>query len=171
MPKYRRARIPGGTYFFTVVLNNRKSSLLVDNFDLLACAVKTTKNSRPFRNLGWVVLPDHIHTVWTLPENDNDFSGRWRAIKKSFTKNCKSRHQDIKAPIWQNRFWEHAIRGRDDLQLHLNYIHINPLKHGCVQQVKDWPYSSFHHYVEKGFYSNDWGGENELEEDSFKFGE
>ncbi len=171
MPKYRRARIPGGTYFFTVVLANRKSSLLVDNFDLLASAIKRTKNSRPFRTHGWVVLPDHIHTIWTLPKHDSDFSGRWRVIKKSFTRSCKSRHKGLKVPFWQNRFWEHAIRGEADLEDHLNYIHINPLKHGYVQQVKDWPYSSFHHYVEKGFYPHDWGGVKELDDSAIESGE
>src|SRR6056300_1260119 len=136
MPKYRRVLIPGGTYFFTVVLAKRKSSLLVDNFDLFASAVKRTKNSRPFRTLGWVVLPDHFHTIWTLPKHDSDFSGRWRAIKKSFSRSCKSRHRRLKVPLWQSRFWEHAIRGSDDLQLHLNYIHINPLKHGYVRSER-----------------------------------
>ena len=171
MPKYRRVLIPGGSYFFTVVLANRKSSLLVDNFDLFASAVKRTKNSRPFRTLGWVVSPDHLHTIWTLPKHDSDFSGRWRAIKKSFSRSCKSRHRRLKVPLWQSRFWEHAIRGSDDLQLHLNYIHINPLKHGYVRQVKDWPYSSFHHYVEKGFYAHDWGAEEELDAGAIESGE
>ncbi|MDB5799217.1 MAG: transposase [Rhodocyclales bacterium] len=164
MSDYRRHRVPGGSYFFTVNLLERKSRLLVDHIDLLRDAVRAVRARRPFHIDAWVVLPDHMHTVWTLPEDDTDYSGRWKAIKIAFAKGLpKTEHlsttRAIKGErgVWQRRFWEHTVRDEADYAAHMDYVHINPLKHGLVQRVADWPYSSFHLAINRGWYESDWG--------------
>jgi putative transposase len=161
MSHYRRVRIKGGTYFFTVNLDNRNSRLLIEHYKLLSASIKKIKKARPFLMPGWVILPDHFHCLWTLPEKDDDFSGRWRSIKTLFTKECKKCSGNLRGKIWQHRFWEHTIRNETDFYQHLDYIHINPLKHGHVKQVCDWPYSSFHYLVSKGRYSKNWGSDKQ----------
>jgi len=126
---YRRYYIKGGTWFFTVNLKDRRSMHLTENIELLRYSVAVVKQHRPFIIDAWVVLPEHLHCIWTLPHNDDDFSSRWRDIKGCFTRMLK-RH-----PLWQPRFWEHAIRDEDDYRRHVDYIHINPLKHGWVTRV------------------------------------
>ncbi len=167
MPDYRRYRIAGGCYFFTVNLLKRDESLLVDNIDLLRESVRACKNKKPFHIDGWVVLPEHMHCIWTLPEGDDDFSGRWRMIKTLFSKGLpknekrtKVRQKRGERGIWQRRFWEHAIRDDRDYEKHMDYLHFNPVKHGWVKNVIDWPYSSFHRYHKKGVYSEDWLADN-----------
>ncbi|EWH10422.1 transposase [Catenovulum agarivorans DS-2] len=157
--------VEGGSYFFTVSLQDKKSQLLVEQVDLLREAVRRVKQQRPFTIEAWVVLPNHLHAVWTLPEGDCDYSGRWREIKKRFRyllskseMSSGTRSHFTDSPIWQKRFWEHTIRNEADLINHINYVHINPLKHGLVCQVKDWPYSSFHRAVADGYYSINWCG-------------
>ena len=162
MVLYRRNRVAGGTYFFTVTLHNRKSSLLVDRIDDLRESVREARRERPFRIDAWVVLPEHLHAIWTLPVGDDDYSIRWGRLKGLFT------HRLVKAGIklckkpkggyalWQDRFWEHTIRDDTDYAQHVDYIHYNPVKHGWVRRVRDWPYSTFHRYVEEGIYSIDW---------------
>jgi putative transposase len=162
MVLYRRNRVKGGTYFFTVTLKNRHSSLLIDRIDFLRDAVRQTRREKPFQIDAWVVMPEHIHVVWTLPLNDDNYAGRWRLIKSRFshqvakaenlTHNAKGEYQ-----IWQRRFWEHTIRDNNDFSRHVDYVHYNPVKHGYVTQVRDWQYSTFHRYVEQGIYSADWG--------------
>jgi putative transposase len=166
MPDYRRNRIPGGTYFFTVNLLERSSTMLVTHVDALRDAVRTVRARRPFHIDAWVVLPDHMHTVWTLPADDADYSGRWKAIKTAFAKALPrtERLSPVHAAkgergIWQRRFWEHTIRDEWDYAAHVDYVHINPLKHGLVACVRDWPYSSFHRYVAEGVYAQDWAGQ------------
>ena len=166
MPDYRRNRVPGGTYFFTVTLLDRRSNLLVDEIDALRSAVRKVKKSRPFHIDAWIVLPDHVHAVWTLPVGDDDYSGRWREIKKSFVKSLPGNEwrstvmqEKGERGIWQRRFWEHTIRNEKDYQSHVDYVHINPVKHGLVKRVVDWPYSSFHRAVTVGLYSRNWAGE------------
>ena len=159
MSQFRRVRIQGGSYFFTVNLRNRSSALLVDEYPLLEKALHCIKHQRPFKLHGWVVLPDHLHCIWTMPEKDSDYSGRWREIKKSFTNACRKKHLSLPRKIWQPGFWEHTIRNQTDFVHHLDYIHINPVKHGHVHRVKDWPYSSFHFFVKTGRYSENWGGD------------
>ena len=156
-------RIHGATYFFTVALLDRRSSLLVEQVDLLRAAVRKARAARPFQIDAWVVLPDHMHCLWTLPEGDSDYSSRWRDIKVRFSRGLPKtevvRYRAQKRGergIWQRRFWEHTIRDEADYLTHLNYIHLNPLKHGLVEHVKDWPYSSFHRYVKAGFYPENW---------------
>jgi putative transposase len=159
MSHYRRNRVPGGTYFFTVNLFDRQSGLLVEHIDVLRDAIRKTRQSRPLHIDAWVVLPDHLHCIWTLPEHDADYSGRWQAIKKAFSKSlpltehCEQR-TDVQFKrkergIWQRRFWEHTIISDRDYAAHVDYIHFNPVKHGWVQAVRDWPYSTFHRWVER----------------------
>jgi putative transposase len=163
MSLYRRNFVMGGTYFFTVNLLDRKKSLLVDHVDCLRESVRKVKQKRPFSIEAWVILPDHMHTVWTLPEGDSDYSGRWREIKKAFSKaipaneyRSTARIKQGERGIWQRRFWEHTITSERDYRNHIDYVHVNPLKHGLVAQVKDWPYSSFHHHVRQGVYTENW---------------
>jgi len=164
MVHYCRNRIPGGTYFFTVTLRDRKSSLLIQHIELLREAVRKTKHERPFAINAWVVLPEHLHAIWTLPSGDADYSARWRSIKGYFShelaKSLESHQRNAKGEydFWQRRFWEHTIRDPNDFSRHVDYLHFNPVKHGLVKTVRDWPYSSFHRFVVKNVYPADWGG-------------
>ncbi|MCU6321066.1 REP-associated tyrosine transposase [Klebsiella aerogenes] len=153
MSNYRRSYIPGGCWFFTVNLQNRHSDLLTRHIDHLRAAIACTKRKRPFQINSWVVLPEHMHCIWTLPEGDSDYSGRWREIKKSFTRAL------AQSQIWQPRFWEHTIRNDEDYRRHMDYVYINPVKHRLVGYVRDWPYSTFHRDVRKGLYPEDWAGD------------
>jgi putative transposase len=162
MPDYRRNRVPGGTYFFTVNLFDRSSRLLVDRIDALREAVRTTRQQRPFHIDAWVVLPDHMHAIWTLPPGDDDYSARWRSIKKSFSKAiAPTEHMSdvqqrrAERGIWQPRFWEHTIRNDADYAAHLDYVHVNPVKHGHIDHPAGWPYSSFRRAVTLGVYPAD----------------
>ena len=175
MPNYRRAFIPGGCWFFTANLLERRNTLLVDHIDLLRAAVEKTHRRYPFVIYAVVVLPDHMHTVWTLPPGDADFSVRWRLIKSHFAKALpkQERLSAVRVArnergIWQRRFWEHFIRDEADYARHVEYCYINPLKHGLVTCVRDWPYSSFHRDVRAGVFPEDWAGDGETSGD---FGE
>ena len=168
MLNYRRNYVSGGSYFFTVNLLERNKSLLVDHIKELRAAINNTRKQKPFEIEAWVILPDHMHAIWTLPENDSNYSGRWREIKKAFSKSLAKeeylspiRIKRNERGIWQHRFWEHTIRDENDFQRHMNYIHYNPVKHGLVTTVKDWPYSTFHRCVKQGIYPKDWGGINQ----------
>jgi putative transposase len=167
MPNYRRAFIPGGTWFFTVnLLQRHHNDLLIRKIDLLRETVRRVRERHPFQIDAWVVLPEHLHCVWTLPSGDSDFSMRWRLIKSGFSRalpKTEIRTDVRKAAgergIWQRHYWEHLIRDEADYQRHVDYVHVNPLKHGYVKRVKEWPYSTFHRYVAKGVYTLDWCGE------------
>jgi putative transposase len=163
MPDYRRNRVPGGTYFFTVNLHDRCSSLLVSEINVLRAVVKHVRNDIPFYIDAWVVLPDHMHAIWTLPPGDADYSSRWRSIKKRFSwampaVEQRSTVHRLRAErgIWQRRFWEHTIRDQGDYAAHMDYVHFNPVKHGLVAATADWPFSSFHRAVRQGVYAPDW---------------
>lgn len=165
MPDYRRNRVSGGTFFFTVNLLDRRSNLLVRHIDALRDAVRRVRTRSPFRVDAWVVLPDHMHCLWSLPEGDTDFPGRWRAIKIAFAKSlpaCEPRSAVMKSRgergIWQRRYWEHTIRDQQDFACHFDYIHFNPIKHGLVEHPADWPYSTFRRCVASGMYPSDWAG-------------
>lgn len=165
MPDYRRLRIAGGCYFFTVNLADRQSSLLTERVDDLRDAVRRVRALAPFRIDAWVVLPDHMHTVWTLPEGDDDFPRRWRAIKDLISRRLDpgeprspSRAAQGERRVWQRRYWEHAIRNDRDFTAHVDYVHFNPVRHGYVGHPGDWPYSSFHACVATGLYPSDWNG-------------
>ena len=161
--QYRRARVPGGTFFFTVNLADRKSNLLVERIGTLREAVHYVKQRRSFHILGWVVLPEHMHAIWAMPDQDSDYSTRWRLIKQRFSRSIESREavrpsrqHKGEREIWQRRFWEHQIRGEKDLQNHLDYVHINPVKHRYVEVASAWPYSSIHRYIRQGIITPDW---------------
>ncbi|MHB8810893.1 MAG: REP-associated tyrosine transposase [Desulfobulbaceae bacterium] len=165
MTEYRRVRIAGGTYFFTVNLAERHRSLLTDHVASLREAFRAVQKAHPFLIDAVVVLPDHIHAVWTLPADDHDFSMRWRQIKSAFSRAMDkgeavsgSRSLKKERGIWQRRFWEHALRDDDDFARHVDYIHYNPVKHGYVEAVADWPHSSFHRFVRRGIYPKGWAG-------------
>ena len=150
MSRYLRPTIPGATVFYTVALADRGSDLLVREVEALRKAVRATRAERPFAIDAWVVLPDHMHCVWTLPEGDADFSVRWSIIKARFSRAMPwvERRRSHKARrehgIWQRRFWEHHIRDEADYRAHVRYCWINPVKHGLVERPEDWPYSSYH---------------------------
>jgi putative transposase len=183
MPNYRRVRIPGVTYFFTVVTYKRRKILTIpESRQMLRAVINEVRQQCPFTICGWVLLPDHIHCIWTLPENDGNYSKRWGMIKAGFSKRAKNLfHRDEwltdtkrkyrESTIWQRRFWEHMIRDEDDFRRHMDYLHWNPVKHGLVKCVKDWPYSTFHRFVKNGFYPKDWGGDEMDEITDANFGE
>jgi len=156
MSNYRRVRIEGGCYFFTVVCWRRRP-LFADpaRVELLRRAFRTVMRQRPFSIDAAIVLPNHLHCLWTLPEGDDDFSGRWREIKKYVT--CRLAGSGEQKPIWQPRFWEHWIRDEADWRRHMDYIHYNPVKHSLAASPRNWPYSSFAAAVRKGWYDADWG--------------
>jgi putative transposase len=175
MPNYRRTFVPGGTWFFTVNLFDRRQTLLVDHVEALRTAFKETRRNYPFEIVAMVVLPDHLHAIWSLPSDDPDFSTRWRLIKTRFAKALpqgESRSAVRKAKgergIWQRRYWEHLMRNDEDYARHVEYCYINPVKHGLVRRVQDWPHSSFHRDVRNGLFPLDWAGEFEIRGD---FGE
>ncbi len=168
MPEYRRNRVPGGTYFFTVNLLDRRSDLLVTHIDVFRKSVARVRPLMPFHIDAWVVLPDHMHALWTLPAGDAAFSQRWQAIKMAFSKaidppesRCASRRVRGERGIWQRRFWEHSIRDERDYANHFDYIHFNPVKHGLAASAAAWPYSSFHRAVAQGRYPRSWCWEDE----------
>src|SRR5665213_4067224 len=173
MPRYVRAK--GSVLFFTVVLADRSSNLLVNQIDRLRRVYRTVQQRRPFETIAICVLPDHIHAVWTMPEGDADFSTRWSLIKTGFSRGLDPRLRSAskigkrEKGIWQRRYWEHAIRDDADLERHVDYIHFNPVKHGHVARVADWPHSSFHRHVERGMLAADWGGD--IKEIKGSFGE
>ena len=174
MPNYRRISHPGATSFFTVALAQRHNNhLLVDHVVQLRAAFRHVQQRHPFTTDAVVIMPDHLHCLWTLPEGDADYSTRWRLLKSKFSRSISDtehRSQSLlkrqERGIWQRRFWAHLITDTDDFHRHADYIHWNPVKHGLVPRAADWPYSSFHRYVERGDYSADWGYE-ELVENSF----
>ncbi|NOQ15249.1 MAG: transposase [Methyloprofundus sp.] len=175
--RYRRADIKGGTYFFTVNLAERQKTLLIDEIDLLRTSINKVKREHPFQLDAMVVLPEHLHAIFTLPVNDNDYATRWMLIKAGFSRYLpknerinKSRKSKGERGIWQRRYWEHCIYDDRDFENHVNYIHYNPVKHGYVQRAVDWQYSTFHHYISKGILSADWGKAYE-ESDDVLFGE
>ena len=170
---YRHAKIPGAIYFFTVVTYNRQHLFKhPETIQLLRQSFHTVKQQHPFDIEAIVVLTDHLHCLWTLPTGDANFSTRWRLIKSHFTRHCPeqykrarslSRRHKQEQAVWQRRFWEHQIRDEADFIHHADYIHYNPVSHGLVNAPAEWPYSSFHRFVERGFYSHDWGKGEEIE--------
>jgi putative transposase len=175
MVGYRRNRVRGGTYFFTVTLADRRSTALVDHILALRTAFRTARQERPYTLDAAVILPDHLHAIMTLPQGDADFAGRWRRIKGHFSTRLLAaefpvrRHRNGELALWQRRYWEHTIRDEADFARHVDYVHYNPVKHGLVRSVGDWPHSSFHLYVRHGLLPPDWAGT--LADSSTTFGE
>lgn len=167
MSNYRRAYAPRGTWFYTVnLLERHGNDLLVREIDRLRTVVSRVKQLHPFHINAWAVLPEHMHCIWTLPTGDTDFSMRWRLIKTLFSRSIPKteRRSAVRVAagergIWQRHYWEHLIRDEKDYAHHMDYVHVNPLKHGLVKRVKDWPYSTFHRLVKEGIYSVDWCGD------------
>jgi putative transposase len=164
--RYRRSYQPGGSYFFTLVTYRRQPLLSIpENIDRLRTAFKRETEKNPFTIDAIVILPDHLHTLWILPEGDHDYSSRWSRIKRYFSigsvgahaLQSPSRSRKREKPVWQRRFWEHVIRDENDWRRHMDYIHYNPVKHGHVRMPGEWPYSSFARCVKKGWYPPDWG--------------
>jgi putative transposase len=172
MTYYRRRHVAGGTFFFTVVTHRRARFLTTPLArTCLREAITRVRRARPFHIVAIVLLPDHLHTVWTLPPGDSDYSGRWQKIKEKFTRafltaggseagSTPSRRRQQHRGVWQKRFWEHTCRNEDDLKQCVDYIHFNPVKHGLVRRVRDYPWSSFHRFVRLGEYEMEWGGED-----------
>jgi len=171
MPEYRRADTQGGTYFFTVNTDRRQPILTETTVRLaLREGIMEARERFPFEILAWVLLPDHLHCIWTLPDGDADFAKRWGIIKRHVSSRCgaalnnekclsESRRKRKETSLWQRRYWEHCIRDEKDFISHVEYIHWNPVKHGLVKRVADWPYSTFHRSVAQGMYPADWGGD------------
>jgi len=166
MSRYRRPRIEGGRFFFTVVLVDRSSKLLIQHIERLRQVYRSVQARLPFETNAICILPDHLHAIWTLSAGDADFASRWGQIKSGFSREVpaaqlRSRSQVHRREtgIWQRRFWEHAIRDDKDFERHVDYIHFNPVKHGYVTRAYDWPCSSFHRYVKNGLLPPGWGGD------------
>jgi len=169
MPQYRRCRLQGGTYFFTVVTHQRQPFLCDEAARTLLREVMQSCYLRwPTRMDAVVLLPDHFHVLWSLPPGDSNYSARWGWLKKEFTKRwlaaggaeggcSESRRENRRRGVWQRRFWEHVIRDERDFGRHMDYIHYNPVKHGLTQRAGDWPWTSFHRCVRAGLYPPDWG--------------
>jgi putative transposase len=165
--QYRRAKTKGCSYFFTVVTHHRRPFLcLPENITLLRNIFRKVIKHHPFEIDAMVVLSDHLHCLWTLPEGDGDFSKRRRLIKSEFSRGCgvefkappsASRQGKKEQAVWQRRFWEHQIRNEQDFVQHVEYIHYNPVKHGYAETPIDWLFSSFHRYVKKDLYPDNWG--------------
>jgi putative transposase len=184
MPDYRRWRVPGGTYFFTVVTYQRRR--LFDSAvarELLGSVIRDCRTEWSFHIDAIVLLPDHLHAIWTLPTSDDRYSARWSRIKKEFTRAWLQRGGVEAAPspsqkregrrgVWQPRFWEHVIRDERDFERHADYVHYNPVKHGLSSRPADWPHSTFRQWVERGSYPADWGRTapdfSELDEDAME---
>ncbi len=163
MPQYVRAK--GSIFFFTVVLAQRPSNLLTEQIERLRRIYRVVQQRYPFETIAICILPDHIHALWALPADDENFSVRWSSIKGGFSRGLDAQARSAskvakrEKGIWQRRYWEHAIRDEADFERHVDYIHYNPVKHGYVARVADWPHSSFHRYVERGILAQDWGGD------------
>jgi putative transposase len=161
--RYRRNWLAGGTFFFTVALVNRRSELLTGSIDVLRAAMRTVRVERPFEIDAMVVLPEHVHAVWTLPAGDADYAHRWRRIKSVFTRGVLRqgaafrRRDESGVALWQRRYWEHTIRDDADFARHVDYIHYNPVRHGYVVHALDWPFSSLHRFVRDGVLADGWG--------------
>lgn len=179
MRRYRRSR-EGSVFFFTLVTHERRTLLTTEHGRrCLREAIHEVRCEHPFEIVAIVLLPDHLHAIWELPQGDGDYSTRWRLIKASFTRRWRdssgaegavssSRQRKGERGVWQRRFYEHTCRDEDDLQRCMDYVHVNPLKHGLVDRVRDWPWSSFHRYVQEGLYPIDWGSSAEWYGDEFK---
>jgi putative transposase len=174
MTSYRRNFVPGATYFFTVNLAERRLPLLTDNIAALRRAFRYTRSRHPFAIDAIVILPDHLHAIWTLPQGDADFAARWRLTKSAFSRSLPanelvtpSRSRKGRARHLAGRYWEHTLRDEQDYLRHIDYIHFNPVKHGHVEDAGKWPYSSFHRFVRLGLCPENWVAARRDEEAAF----
>lgn len=179
MPTYIRDKTKGAIYFFTLVSFNRRKIFCSPTFlSAFKKSIQKIRKQHPFRVIAWVQLPDHLHCIWQLPENDDNFSIRWAKIKLNTTKLIPELHLSNDSlsqsnqnrnekGIWQRRFYEHKIRDEQDFINHMNYIHYNPVKHKLVSSVVDWQFSSFHRLIDAGFYAKNWGTSDLILPDNF----
>ena len=184
MSSFRRNYLPGGTFFFTLVTFGRRPILTTElGRKCLRDAIYEIKLQTPFQIFAICLLPNHLHTIWNMPQGDSDYSTRWKRIKHEFSQRwltaggteaeiTAAQKREGRRGIWQPRFWEHTVRDEEDLERCVDYIHWNPRKHDLVSRVVDWPYSSFHRFVKEGQYDLDWGGTNpESNTDDTNWGE
>ena len=187
MSNYRRAFVAGGTYFFTVTTAHRRPLLTQPGIrSALRAGITQARQTLPFSIDAWVLLPDHLHCIWTLPPEDANFSARWAIIKRQVSRTHEQGRRCVgrtlpersasqwkrrESGFWQRRFWEHLIRDEEDLRSHIEYIHWNPMKHGYIQTLADWPYSTFQRFVQRGLYPANWGGQGVQELSGEAFGE
>ena len=169
MSHYRRANTAGATYFFTVVAYRRQTILCDESIRrALRDAIAEVRTNRPFSVDAWVLLPDHLHCIWTLPPDDADFATRWSLVKRRVSMVCGERYRRAEwltpskrkhreSTLWQRRYWEHQLRTEADYARHVDYIHYNPVKHGLCRSPQEWLYSTFHRYAGAGIYPADWG--------------
>jgi putative transposase len=176
MPNYRRSKLRGGTFFFTLALADRSRDLLIRHVEQLRTAYASAQRRHPFETVAICILPDHLHAIWTLPENDADYPKRWSLIKSGFSRplpaspyRSPSKIAKREKGIWQRRYWEHTIRDEADLAAHVDYVHYNPVKHGLVTRAADWPHSSLHQFIARGDLPPDWG--SDTPDESGNFGE
>ena len=183
MSHYRRWFVDGGTYFFTIVTQDRRPILTTDHGrEFLRNAIKKVQQSFPYELIATCLLPEHWHLVMQLPRYDSNYSIRIKRIKTEFTRQwmaaghnevevSKARSNKGERGIWQPRFWEHTVHDEADLERCCDYIHWNPVKHGLVERARDWPWSSFHRFVTEGQYEIDWGGTDpEVQEKTLRLG-
>jgi len=183
MATFRRSTTPGASYFFTVNTYERQKILTEERvYSALKQGIRVVKDRFPFTIEAFVLLPDHLHCIWTLPEGDADYAKRWNIIKRLTSQRARhlivqpttaSRRKRRELGLWQRRFWEHQIRDEQDFERHVNYIHWNPVKHGYVNAVIQWPYSSFRRFVQNGIYPSNWAGDvrNNDYDNGQRFGE
>lgn len=174
MSRYRRAHVDGASYFFTVNTYRRQPLLTLPAVRVaLREAIEAVRLDMPFVIDAWVLLPDHLHAIWTLPEGNSDFGKRWGRIKAYVSKQCSHLVAETNAPsvsrvarreldFWQRRFWEHQLRDDRDFEAHVDYVHYNPVKHGYVVRPIDWEFSTFRRYVERGVYSETWASPSDV---------
>jgi len=175
--QYRRLKHQGGCYFFTVNLADRQKTLLTDHIDILRSVMRKVRQTHPFHIDAIVILPDHLHAIWTLPSGDDNYAMRWMLIKSNFSRQLPkseyinpSRLKKRERGIWQRRYWEHLIRDQRDYAQHVDYIHYNPVKHGYTQIAAEWPYCSIHDWIKCGILDKHWGYDNSVDIDNH-FGE
>ena len=183
MPEYLRLKTKGATYFFTVNTHLRRPLLTEHSVrQALRDGIRQARQTLPFIIDAWVLLPDHLHAIWTLPEDDANYAARWAIIKRTVSNRCIYLIKEIMTPsfsrlargenpFWQRRYWEHQIRDDLDFEKHVDYLHWNPMKHGHVSKVVDWPYSTFHRFVDQGLYPVDWSGCSTEKMEERDFGE
>jgi putative transposase len=172
MRTYTRAFTPGGTFFFTVNLADRSQMLFIDHIAELRESVRKVRDEHPFHIDAMVVMPEHIHAIWTLPPGDTDYPTRWTLIKAGFSRKLPkgenisaSRIKKGERGIWQRRYWEHQIRDENDFARHVDYIHYNPVKHDYVKSPCDWTNSSIHRFIREGLLPANWGADYVATED------
>jgi putative transposase len=168
MPNYLRNWVAGGTYFFTVVTQNRSPIFRCPEArTILGTSFRDCLGKEPFTVNAVVLLPDHLHTLWTLPPGDKNYDARWKRIKSHFTHHwlaaggaegpvTRGKRRERRRGVWQRRYWEHTVVDEDDFSIRFDYIHYNPVKHRYVRCPADWQESTFHRWVDAGVYQSNW---------------